>query len=45
MSPAVQWALIVLGVIGASGTWFRAWVAYREHKSADKVRGWSGISL
>jgi hypothetical protein len=45
MSATVQWALVVLGFVGAAGTWFRAWVAYREHRSADKVRHWSGVSM
>jgi len=34
MSPAIQWALVVLGFIGAAGTWFRAWVAWRERKAS-----------
>lgn len=30
MSPAVQWTLVILGALGAAGTWFRAYIAYRQ---------------
>lgn len=45
MSPAIQWALIALGVLGASGTWFRAWVAYKEHRSQERIRNIDPWSL
>lgn len=35
------WQFIVLsalGLLGAGGTWFRAYVAYREHRAAERQR-------
>lgn len=36
MTPLVQWILVALGAVGAAGTWFRAWTAWREHKAAQR---------
>jgi hypothetical protein len=41
MSSTVQWALIVLAALGAAGTWVRAIVAWKEHRSAERMRNWS----
>ena len=32
MSTEIQWALVLLGVLGATGTWFRAYTAWRTYK-------------
>ncbi len=32
MTPLEWWVLVLLGVLGAAGTWFRAIVAYRESR-------------
>ena len=44
MNIWVQWTLIALGVVGAAGTWFRAWIAYIDHKD-EKLRRWSGVTV
>ena len=32
MTLYIQWVLVALGALGAVGTWFRAFVAYRTWK-------------
>ena len=38
MSTEIQWALVLLGVLGATGTWFRAFTAWKEHRAAERQR-------
>jgi len=38
VSPGVQWALVVLGAVGAAGTWLRAYVAWKAERRAAETQ-------
>jgi len=36
VSELVQWILVALGALGAAGTWFRGWVAWKSQRHIEK---------
>ena len=37
MTPWVQYGMLVLGLVGAAATWFRAWIAWKTYTSSLPV--------